>query len=245
MALVQEFESSGNWLFKRRSWLPVILLIAGVYVLYITNRQAIIFNSTWELIFLGVSLAGEAVRVYTVGFAPRNTSGRNTSAGQIADELNTTGIYSQVRHPLYVGNFLMWLGPVLFIRTPVFILIFIMFYWLYYERIMFAEEQFLRRKFGEIYDRYSETVKSVIPRFSGFKKPALTFSVKSVLGREYNSFVNIFIIFLLLDLLRNYFLSERIWVTPMWMYICIPAGLIWVVLRILHKKTTLISVSGR
>ena len=139
----------------------------------------------------------------------------------------------------------MWLGPVLFIRTPVFVLIFIMFYWLYYERIMFAEEQFLRRKFGEIYDRYSETVKSVIPRFSGFQKPALTFSVKSVLGREYNSFVNIFIIFLLLDLLRNYFLSERIWVTPMWMYICIPAGLIWVVLRILHKKTTLISVSGR
>jgi len=245
MALVQEFESSGNWLFKRRSWLPLILIIAGVYVLYITNRQAIIFNSTWELIFLGVSLAGEAVRVYTVGFAPRNTSGRNTSAGQIADELNTTGIYSQVRHPLYVGNFLMWLGPVLFVRTPVFVLLFVMFYWLYYERIMFAEEQFLRRKFGEVYDKYSEKVKAVIPRFRGFIKPALPFSVKSVLSREHNSFVNIFIIFLLLDLLRNYFLSERIYVTPLWMYICIPAGLIWLVLRILHKKTTLIRDSGR
>jgi len=245
MALVQEFESSGNWLFKRRSWLPVILIIAGIYVLYITNRQAIIFNPTLELIFLGVSLAGEAVRVYTVGFAPRNTSGRNTSAGQIADELNTTGIYSQVRHPLYVGNFLMWLGPVLFIRTPVFILVFIMFYWLYYERIMFAEEQFLRRKFGEIYDKYSEKVKAVIPRFRGFTKPSLAFSVKSVLSREYNSFVNIFIIFLLLDVLRNYFLSQRIYVTPLWMYICIPAGLIWLVLRILHKKTSLIRDIGR
>ena len=245
MALVQEFESSGNWLFKRRSWLPVVLIAAGIYVLYITNRQAILFNSTWEIIFLGVSLLGEAIRIFTVGFAARNTSGRNTAAGQIADELNTTGIYSQVRHPLYVGNFFMWLGPVLFVRTPVFVLVFVMFYWLYYERIMFAEEQFLRKKFGEIYDRYSESVKAVIPRMKEYVKPALAFSLRSVLSREHNSFVNIFIIFLLLDILRNYFLSERIYVTPLWMYICIPAGIIWLVIRILHKKTSVLRDESR
>lgn len=240
MALVHEFESAGNWLFRRRSWLPVFLVVAGVYVLYINNRQAIIFNPVTELIFLAVSLAGEAIRVFTVGFAARNTSGRNTSAGQVADELNVSGIYSMVRHPLYIGNFLMWLGPVLFVRTPVFILIFILAYWLYYERIMFAEEQFLRNKFGKLYDSYSENVKAVIPRFRGLTRPALPFSVKSVLGREYNSFVNIFIIFLLLDVLRNYFLTDRWYVTPMWMYICIPAGITWIVLRVLHKRTGII-----
>ena len=85
MALVHEFEKSGNWLFKRRSWLPLVLILAGVVVLYLTNRQAILFDPVKELIFLGVSLFGEAIRVYTVGYAPRNTSGRNTSAGQIAD----------------------------------------------------------------------------------------------------------------------------------------------------------------
>ncbi|MBS1232298.1 MAG: lipid phosphate methyltransferase [Bacteroidetes bacterium] len=152
MALVHEFERSGNWLFKRRSWLPVVLIIAGIIVLNLTNRQAILFDSTEELIFLGISLLGQAIRIYTVGYAPRNTSGRNTIAGQIADELNTTGSYSLVRHPLYLGNFFMWLGPVLFVRTPVFVLFFILFYWLYYERIMFAEEQFLRGKFGDAYD---------------------------------------------------------------------------------------------
>ena len=163
MALVHEFEKSGNWLFKRRSWLPVVLIIAGVIVLYLTNRQAILFNLTKELIFLGISLLGEAFRIITVGYAPRNTSGRNTIAGQIADELNTTGIYSLVRHPLYLGNFFMWLGPVLFVRTFVFVIIFILVYWLYYERIMFAEEQFLRGKFGEAYDKWSENVKAIFP----------------------------------------------------------------------------------
>ncbi len=245
MALVHEFERSGNWLFKRRSWLPATFIVIGIIVLYLTNRQAIIFNTTAELIFLGVSLLGEAIRIYTVGYAPKNTSGRNTAAGQIADELNTTGIYSLVRHPLYIGNFFMWLGPVLFVRTSVFIVFFVLIYWLYYERIMFAEEQFLRRKFGEAYDKYSEIVRAVLPRFRGFVKPALPFSIKSTLKREYNSFVNIFIIFVLLDLSRNYFLSERIYLTPMWIYIGVPAGLIWIIIRLIFKKTSLLNDDGR
>jgi protein-S-isoprenylcysteine O-methyltransferase Ste14 len=245
MALVHEFERSGNWLFKRRSWLPAAFVVIGIIVLYLTNRQAILFNLTEELIFLGVSLFGEAIRIYTVGFAPKNTSGRNTAAGQIADELNTSGIYSLVRHPLYVGNFFMWLGPVLFIRTFVFLILFILVYWLYYERIMFAEEQFLRGKFGEAYDKYSEKVKAVIPRFRGFVKPALPFSLKSVLRREYNSFTNIFIIFVLLDLFRNYFLSERVYLTPVWIYIGIPAGLLWVVIRLIFKRTSLLNDANR
>ncbi|MGB8874133.1 MAG: hypothetical protein WCC75_12145, partial [Desulfobaccales bacterium] len=43
------------------------------------------------------------------GLPPRGTSGRNTQ-GQVAETLNTTGIYSLVRNPLYLGNFLIWLG---------------------------------------------------------------------------------------------------------------------------------------
>ena len=245
MALVHELEKSGNWLFKRRSWLPVILVVIGIIVMYLTNRQAIIFDLRTELLFLGISLLGEAIRIYTVGFVPGNTSGRNTAAGQIADELNTTGIYSVVRHPLYLGNFFMWLGPVLFIRSFVFTVIFVLIYWLYYERIIFAEEQFLRKKFGFIYDKWSESVKAVIPSFKRFTKPSLSFSFRNVLTREYNSFINIFLIFTLLDLFRNYFLSERIYLTTAWIYISVPAGLIWVAVRIIDKKTKWLEAAGR
>jgi protein-S-isoprenylcysteine O-methyltransferase Ste14 len=245
MALVHEFERSGNWLFRRRSWLPVVLIIAGIFVLYLTNRQAILFDLTEELVFLGVSLFGEAIRIYTAGYAPKNTSGRNTTAGQIADNLNTTGIYSLVRHPLYLGNFFMWLGPVLFVRSFIFVVIFILVYWLYYERIMFAEEQFLRRKFSEAYDKWSENVKAVIPRFKGYIKPALAFSFKTVLKREHNSFINVFIIFVLLDLFRNFFLSDRIYLTPVWIHIGISAGLIWIIITVIHKTTRWLEDEGR
>ena len=244
MALVHEFENSGNWLFKRRSWLPVFMVIAGIIVMYLGNRQAILFDMRDELIFLGVSLFGEIIRIMTVGFAPKNTSGRNTVLGQVADELNMTGIYSLLRHPLYLGNFFMWLGPVLFIRSFCFGIIFGLLYWLYYERIMFAEEQFLRRKFGDIYDKWSEKVGSFIPYSLKLVRTKLPFSIRNVLGREYNSFVNIFVIFALLDLFRNYFLAGRIYLTPMWIYLGASAFVIWILLRTIQKNTKWLVVDG-
>jgi protein-S-isoprenylcysteine O-methyltransferase Ste14 len=221
MALVHEFENSGNWLFKRRSWLPVFMVVAGIIVMYLGNRKAILFDMRDELIFLGVSILGQIIRILTVGFTPKNTSGRNTVYGQVADELNVTGIYSLLRHPLYLGNFFMWLGPVLFLRSFCFTLIFGLLYWLYYERIMFAEEQFLRRKFGEIYDKWSETVSSFIPYSLKFIPPKLPFSVRNVLK------------------------SERIYLTPMWIYISGSGFVIWIVARTIHKKTKWLEVKGR
>jgi protein-S-isoprenylcysteine O-methyltransferase Ste14 len=245
MALGHEFENSGNWLFRRRSWLPVFMIIAGIMMMYLGNRQAIIFDMRDELIFLGVSLFGELIRIFTVGFAPKNTSGRNTVNGQLADELNVTGIYSLLRHPLYLGNFFMWLGPVLFLRSAGDTIVFGLIYWLYYERIMFAEEQFLRKKFGDIYDKWSENVSSFFPYPIKFIPPKLPFSVKNVLQREYNSFVNIFVIFMLLDIFRNYFLSERIYMTGMWIWLFVSAGIIWLVIRTIHKRTKWLEVAGR
>jgi hypothetical protein len=139
----------------------------------------------------------------------------------------------------------MWLGPVLFLRSLSFTIVFVLLFWLYYERIMFAEEQFLRRKFGEIYDKWSETVHSFIPYSFRYIPSNLHFSVRNVLKREYNSFINIFAIFILLDLFRNYFLSERIYLTMMWVYLFVSAFIIWIIVRTIHKRTQWLEVEGR
>ena len=245
MALVHEFEKTGNWLFKRRSWLPVVLVFSGFIVMYYVNRQGILYNLHEELIFLGISIFGELIRVITVGFAPGNTSGRNTIQGQIADEINVSGIYSVIRHPLYVGNYFMWLGPSLFLRSAWFTIVFSLVYWIYYERIMFAEEQFLRRKFGDVYDKWSENVKAVLPSFRNYIPPRLSFSVRTVLRREYNSFINIFVIFTALDLVRNYIVTDRIFITPFWGYLFAGAILIWLIVRTIHGYTQWLTVEGR
>ena len=110
---------------------------------------------------------------------------------------------------------------------------------------MFAEEQFLRRKFGDIYDKWSETVSSFIPYSFKYIPSNLPFSVRNVLKREYNSFVNIFVIFTLLDIFRNYFLSGRIYLTDMWIYLSVSALLIWLAVRTIQKRTKWLEVEGR
>lgn len=244
MSLVHELEKSGNWLFRRRSWLPVTIIVLAVIYLFIANRSVIYFNYTWEIMCILVSVAGELVRSFTVGYVPRNTSGRNVM-DQVADELNTTGIYSVVRHPLYIGNFLMWLGPVLFLRSVWCVIIFVLAYWLYYERIMFAEEQYLRRKFGETFDAWATSVRAVIPGFRHKKKANLPFSFRNVLRREYNSITNLFIVFAILDLFRNIAVTGRVYMEPLYVTLLASALIFWAVLRYLVKRTKFLRVEGR
>src|SRR4030095_3531295 len=98
---------------------------------------------------------------------------------QVAEQLNTSGIYSVVRHPLYLGNYLMWIGIVLFTKNFEFVIIVSLLYWIYYERIMFAEERFLEKKFGESYLSWSLKVPAFIPALGKFQKSHIPFSVKS------------------------------------------------------------------
>ena len=142
MALRFEFETSGNWLFKWRSYAPLFIIPLLLYAL-LTPLESNILNL---LLMLGLitSYIGECIRIYTIAFVPSGTSGRNTR-GQRATSLNTQGIYSIVRHPLYFGNFFIFLGPFLYTGNIFVIIIFVLLFWLYYERIMFAEEAFLNK----------------------------------------------------------------------------------------------------
>ena len=205
MALQEEFERQGNWLFRRRSLLPLVILPVGVVAAVLTIQfRGVLFSAVfpywhlYEYLCLAVGLAGTFVRFYTVGHTPVGTSGRNTH-GQVADVLNTRGIYSTVRHPLYLGNFLMWLGIALLTCNVGFIAAFVLAYWLYYERIMYAEEQFLRRKFGDTYLHWAERIPAFIPCFKQFTPTDLPFSWKKVIKKEKNGVFALFLLFSLFD----------------------------------------------
>ena len=93
MALTEEFQTQGEWLFRWRSYLPLVLLgLIGLAFQQSDGHFEGGYHDYWEFICLGTSFLGLFVRVITVGHAPERTSGRNTKR-QIADVLNTTGMY--------------------------------------------------------------------------------------------------------------------------------------------------------
>ena len=250
MALQEEFEKQGNWLFKYRSYLPLIVLFIGV----VLNLRKEIYPETfilaetpyeiyYEMFALFIGLTGFYIRIVTVGHTPGKTSGRNTKQGQIADTLNKTGMYSIVRHPLYVGNFLIWIAPAMLTGSFWFIIAFVLSYWIYYERIMFAEEQFLRRKFGNEYIEWSERVPAFIPNFRNYQKSNLPFSWKKVLKKEINGVFALFLIFCLFNVSGelvdgeidfNYFL----------IIMCFLTGIGFIVLKCLKKYTSVLKELG-
>lgn len=234
--------ADGNRLFKYRGQIPVLLLVAGLATWYfntppISQVQHPELQITYELGCLVISLFGLVIRIVTIGYAAKNTSGRNTET-QVADSLNTTGIYSVVRHPLYIGNFFMWMGIALYVQSLAFLLCFILFYILYYERIIMAEEDYLSRKFGDVYRKWSETTPAIIPSFRQFIPPANVFSLKTVLGREYTGF---FLVFFTLYLFEwTGYLAGTHRVECYWHYLTAFAAIAAITLRTLRKNTKLL-----
>ncbi len=241
MALQEELELQGNYLFKYRGSLPIVILIISLIVFirmqFLMKELDYVINyNLIEFIGLFFSFVGIVIRAYTVGYSAKNTSGRNTKE-QVADELNNTGIYSMVRHPLYVGNFFMWLGPAILVQNILFIVIFISLYWVYYERIMFAEEQFLRKKFGNIYLKWAEKTPAFIPSFKNYMPAKEKFSWKKLIKKEKNGFAATFLIFFIFRMIREFIHNKSFGIDTWVFYAMLSSLALYLVLKILKKHT--------
>jgi protein-S-isoprenylcysteine O-methyltransferase Ste14 len=246
MALKEEFEKTGNWLFRHRSRMP--LLMIGIILVfmrrfhYLENSE--MMDGLWEGLCFSVSFLGLAIRIKTIGHTPKGTSGRNTSS-QIAEALNTTGMYSIVRHPLYLGNFLIWMGISLFPHQWELIVICALSFWLYYERIMFAEESYLSGKYGNEFEEWAGETPAFVPDLRKWRKPELPFSLRNVLKREYNGFFVIILSMSALEMIGNLFTVGKLEFDLTWKIILTAGCIIWMTLRFLKRKTLFLHVEGR
>jgi protein-S-isoprenylcysteine O-methyltransferase Ste14 len=238
MSLRYNFEKMGNWLFRRRSFLPLLLVVPIYFAMldydYFLNSHTAEY--IWEAFCLLVSFGGLALRAWAVGSAAKGTSGRNTKS-QIADELNTTGIYSVVRHPLYIGNYCMMLGVVLFAHHLWLVLTFTLLFVLYYERIMFAEEAYLSEKFGPVFHAWAQKTPAIFPRLSLYRPSSVPWSLKKVIRNEYNGSFAVVISMFCLRVYGDWLVNGRLLFDPVWLVVLGVSALVWLGVRIIKAST--------
>jgi protein-S-isoprenylcysteine O-methyltransferase Ste14 len=246
LTLRDHFERSGNWLFRRRSYLPLFLLAILLPAVATSSHPGGDQREdyAWEAICLAISLAGLAIRVLAISHAAPSTSGRGTEK-PVAAALNTAGLYSIMRHPLYVGNYLMWLGVMMLPRVWWCPVLGSLAFFLYYERIAFAEEEFLRRRFGDAWETWAARTPAFAPAFHLWQPPMHRFSIRHALRREYSALFGLIASFTFLEIVSGLVHRKQLEIDPVWGIAFLCTAVAYIVLRTLKRSTRLLHVPDR
>lgn len=146
----------GAFLFRYRGFLPVPFLLVPLLVPGDQTRRG------WLLGAL-VIVVGEAVRMAGVAAAGTVTRRRSRNVQRLV----TYGIFSWMRNPLYVGNFLIWTGFVIGSGVLWFLPVAIVLFAIEYTLIVRYEEGVLESTFGAEYLAYKQRTSRWIPRPPG------------------------------------------------------------------------------
>lgn len=183
----QELAASGKSLFVIRGVYIYATIIIGALIAWCSKDigpfDTASADCAWFWASLGVASLGAVIRIFTSGWAALGTSGRVKAAAEAA-ELNTTGPYSLVRNPLYVGRIINYTGIAMLSGSWVFGALVFLLSVLIYERVGVYEEEFLRGKFGKSHTEWAEKVPFLFPRFHGWVKPKYKFWWKRMIWRE-------------------------------------------------------------
>jgi protein-S-isoprenylcysteine O-methyltransferase Ste14 len=143
----------GGVLFRNRSWIPVPFLAVPLLA---PGRMSL---ANW----IGGALlvaAGEAIRLAGVAAAGTVTRRRSREVQRLV----TYGVFGWVRNPLYVGNFLIWMGFTVISGVYWFLPIAALLFALEYTLIVRYEEGVLESIFGPSYLAYKSRTPRWLPR---------------------------------------------------------------------------------
>jgi protein-S-isoprenylcysteine O-methyltransferase Ste14 len=135
--------------------------------------------SSWRA-GLVIALVGEALRIWAAGHLEKSR------------EVTRSGPYRWFKHPLYVGSSIMTIGIVMASRSMALAIIAGVYMGVTIKAAILVEEAYLRRQFGDAYDRYDRaTAEPMLRRFS---------LERALRNREYRALLGLLIGFALLAL---------------------------------------------
>ena len=107
------------------------------------------------------------------------------------------------------------------------------------------EERFLERKFGDAYMNWAATIPAFFPSFKNYKTNVVSFSIKSILRREYSGVLATVIGFTFIDDLRMYFTTGDFELDTIWHRVLAITILVALVLRSLKHYTPVLKEDNR
>ena len=230
--IAEELPTTGDALFRRRSYMPLVLVPLFVLSLFDDRAPTPL---AWELACFAVAVCGLCVRGFVVGTAPHGASTRGTRR-PTADSLSTRGAYSIVRHPLYLANTLVALGCALLSGTWYLPLIVVLLSFIYHERIAAREEAFLQNAFGDSFRAWASEVPAMIPAFGRYQPSNVPFQLQKVIVQESHGLCAIGTAFLVLDTIEDSVRLGSFQVDPAWLAIFVATSIPFLIVVIVKQS---------
>ncbi len=151
----------GEWLFRRRTALPIPLILA----LLLIPPPAWSARAVFGLVAAGTALItmAEALRLWAVHHIGVISRTRSDRLGPLV----SSGPFALVRNPLYLGNIALWTGFALAAQLPWLVPMFLVVLAAQYHAIVRWEEELLAARRGDEYRAYAARVPRWIPRLAG------------------------------------------------------------------------------
>ena len=143
----------GAVLFRNRGWLPVPFVLVPLLV----PGRLSVAQWVWGAVVIAL---GEAIRMAGVAAAGTVTRRRSRDVQRLV----TYGIFGWARNPLYIGNFLIWIGFVIISGVYWFLPVALVLFAVEYTLIVRYEEGVLESIFGQEYLDYKRATPRWIPR---------------------------------------------------------------------------------
>jgi protein-S-isoprenylcysteine O-methyltransferase Ste14 len=146
-----------RWFYRFRGYLVTLPFIFAFFCFSLeTEMDYLIWPIGISLVFIGMFL-----RIW----AQQHLRYRL----KVKKHLTTTGPYSLVRNPIYVGNMLMCLGATVTSELLWLVPIALLYWFGIYSLVVHYEERHLSEKYGEPYRRYLAEVPRWLPRAIRFR----------------------------------------------------------------------------
>jgi protein-S-isoprenylcysteine O-methyltransferase Ste14 len=147
--------------------LHIVPLVIAVLLLWLPSvplafLDEVVLARTASLFWVGAALTAAGLLFTVWARVHLGTNWSGTVTIKKGHELVTSGPYAFVRHPIYTGLLLAFLGSALARDEFRGILAFILVLWALWRKLR-NEERWMREQFGEAYLAYSRRVAAVIP----------------------------------------------------------------------------------
>jgi protein-S-isoprenylcysteine O-methyltransferase Ste14 len=161
------------WLVRRRARLADVLVRRRVALGFVAGAAVVVLaRPTWGTWRMGlvVAVGGECIRLWAAGHLEKSR------------EVTRSGPYRVTRHPLYAGSVAIALGVVIASRSAVVAALAAIYIAATIPAAIRAEEDFLRRTFGDTYARYRDSQSEPVARRFSFERARRNREYRAIAG---------------------------------------------------------------